>query len=62
MFDAYGNQWVSDRSSSTVLVFTAAQLAIKGANNLNPAMAIRSAALTRPEYLASRSSGTLRTP
>jgi hypothetical protein len=62
MFDVYGNQWVSDRNNNTVLVFTTAQLAMKGTNNLNPAMVIRSAALTRPEYLASRSLATPSSP
>jgi hypothetical protein len=62
MFDAYGNQWVSDRNNNTVLVFTAGQLAMKGTNNLSPAMVIRSAAFTQPEYLASRSPATPRSP
>lgn len=44
VFDAQGNQWVSDHNNNTVLVFTASQLAMAGINAANPAVVITSAA------------------
>ena len=34
VFDKAGNQWVSDHGNNTILVFTAAQLAMTGTNEL----------------------------
>jgi hypothetical protein len=59
VFDAQGNQWVTDHNNNTVLVFTAAQLAMMGTNNLNPAVAISSADLNGPLGIALDSAGDL---
>jgi sugar lactone lactonase YvrE len=59
VFDAQGNQWVTDHDSNTVLVFTAAQLAMTGTNNMNPAVAISSAAFNGPLGIALDSMGDL---
>jgi sugar lactone lactonase YvrE len=59
VFDAQGNQWVTDHNNNTVLVFTAAQLAMTGANDLNPAVAISSADLNGPLGVAFDSTGDL---
>jgi sugar lactone lactonase YvrE len=59
VFDAQGNQWVTDHNNNTVLVFTAAQLAMTGANDLNPAVAISSADLNGPLGIALDSAGDL---
>ncbi|HEY2400881.1 MAG TPA: hypothetical protein VGI23_11040 [Steroidobacteraceae bacterium] len=48
VFDSKGNQWVADHDSNTVVVFTAAQLAMSGTNNMNPAVVISSAAFNGP--------------
>jgi len=59
VFDAQGNQWVSDHNNNTILVFTAAQLAMTGTNNLMPAVVITSAAFNGPLGIVFDSSGNL---
>src|SRR5262249_11317271 len=59
VFDAAGNQWVSDHNNNTVLVFTAAQLAMTGTNNLMPAVVISSAAFNGPLGIVFDSAGNL---
>jgi hypothetical protein len=48
VFDAQGNQWVTDHNNNVVLVFTAAELAKTGTNNVNPAVSITSASFNGP--------------
>jgi sugar lactone lactonase YvrE len=59
VFDSKGNQWVADHDSNTVLVFTAAQLAMSGTNNLNPAVVISSTAFNGPLGIVFDSAGDL---
>jgi hypothetical protein len=59
VFDAQGNQWVSDHNNNTVLVFTAAQLAMTGTNNLMPTVVISSAAFNGPLGIVFDSMGNL---
>jgi sugar lactone lactonase YvrE len=59
VFDAHGNQWVADHDNNTILVFTAAQLAMTGINNLNPAVAISSTAFNGPLGIVFDSAGDL---
>jgi sugar lactone lactonase YvrE len=59
VFDAQGNQWVSDHNNNTILVFTAAQLAMTGTNNLMPAVVITSAAFNGPLGIVFDSAGNL---
>jgi secreted PhoX family phosphatase len=59
VFDAQGNQWVTDHNNNTVLVFTAAQLAQTGTNNMNPAVAISSADFNGPLGVVFDSAGDL---
>jgi hypothetical protein len=59
VFDSKGNQWVSDHDSNTILVFTAAQLAMTGTNNLPPAVVISSTAFNGPLGIAFDSAGNL---
>jgi hypothetical protein len=59
VFDAAGNQWVSDHNNNTILVFTAAQLAMTGTNNLMPAVVITSAAFNGPLGIVFDSGGNL---
>jgi hypothetical protein len=59
VFDAQGNQWVSDHNNNTILVFTAAQLAMTGTNNLMPAVVISSAAFNGPLGIVFDSAGNL---
>ena len=59
VFDAQGNQWVTDHDNNTVLVFTAAQLAMTGTNNLNPAVVISSTTFNGPLGVAFDSAGNL---
>ena len=59
VFDAQGNQWVSDHNNNTILVFTAAQLAMTGTNNLMPAVTITSAAFNGPLGIVFDSGGNL---
>jgi sugar lactone lactonase YvrE len=59
VFDSKGNQWVTDHDSNTVLVFTAAQLAMTGTNNLPPAVVISSTAFNGPLGIAFDSAGNL---
>jgi hypothetical protein len=59
VFDAQGNQWVSDHNNNTILVFTAAQLGMTGANNLMPAVTISSAAFNGPLGIVFDSAGNL---
>jgi secreted PhoX family phosphatase len=48
VFDAQGNQWVTDHNNNVVLVFTATELAKTGTNNVNPAVSITSASFNGP--------------
>jgi sugar lactone lactonase YvrE len=59
VFDAQGNQWVSDHNNNTILVFTAAQLAMTGTNNLMPTVVISSAAFNGPLGIVFDSAGNL---
>jgi hypothetical protein len=59
VFDAAGNQWVSDHNNNSILVFTAAQLAMTGTNNLMPAVVITSAAFNGPLGIVFDSGGNL---
>lgn len=59
VFDAQGNQWVSDHNNNTILVFTAAQLAMTGTNNLMPTVVITSAAFNGPLGIVFDSAGNL---
>jgi hypothetical protein len=59
VFDAQGNQWVSDHNNNTILVFTAAQLAMTGTNNLMPAVVITSAAFNGPLGIVFDGAGNL---
>jgi hypothetical protein len=59
VFDAQGNQWVTDHNNNTVLVFTAAQLAMTGVNNLVPAVTISSADFNGPLGIAFDRNGDL---
>jgi sugar lactone lactonase YvrE len=59
VFDAQGNQWVSDHNNNTILVFTAAQLAMTGTNNLMPAVIISSAAFNGPLGIVFDGAGNL---
>jgi sugar lactone lactonase YvrE len=59
VFDAQGNQWVADHDGNAILVFTAAQLAMTGTNNLNPAVVITSTTFNGPLGIAFDSAGDL---
>lgn len=59
VFDKAGNQWVSDHGNNTILVFTAAQLAMTGTNELTPAIIISSAAFNGPLGIVFDSAGNL---
>ena len=59
VFDKAGNQWVSDHNNNTILVFTAAQLAMTGTNELTPAVTISSAAFNGPLGIVFDSAGNL---
>ena len=59
VFDANGNQWVSDHDGNTVLVFSAAQLAVQGVNPTVPAVAITSGGFNGPLGIALDSAGDL---
>ena len=59
VFDAAGNQWVSDHNNNTILVFTAAQLAMTGTNNLMPAVTISSTAFNGPLGIVFDGAGNL---
>ncbi|HEY6923152.1 MAG TPA: hypothetical protein VI653_06780 [Steroidobacteraceae bacterium] len=59
VFDAQGNQWVSDHNNNTILVFTAAQLAMTGTNNLMPAVVITSASFNGPLGIVFDGAGNL---
>jgi sugar lactone lactonase YvrE len=59
VFDAKGNQWVADHDGDAILVFTAAQLAMTGINNLNPAVVITSTAFNGPLGIVFDSAGDL---
>ena len=59
VFDAQGNQWVADHDNNAILVFTAAQLAMTGTNNLNPAVVISSTAFNGPLGIAFDKAGAL---
>jgi len=59
VFDKAGNQWVADHNNNTILVFTAAQLAMTGTNNLMPAVVITSAAFNGPLGIVFDGAGNL---
>jgi hypothetical protein len=59
VFDSKGNQWVTDHNNNTVLVFTAAQLALTGTNNLTPAVVLNSNSFNGPLGIALDSAGDL---
>ena len=59
VFDAQGNQWVTDHGKNTVLVFTAAQLAQTGTNSVVPAVTITSADFNGPLGIAFDVNGDL---
>jgi secreted PhoX family phosphatase len=59
VFDAQGNQWVTDHNNNTVLVFTAAQLALAGTNSVVPAVTITSADFNGPLGIAFDINGDL---
>jgi hypothetical protein len=59
VFDKAGNQWVTDHNNNTVLVFTAAQLAMTGTNDLMPAVVISSKEFNGPLGIAFDSAGNL---
>jgi sugar lactone lactonase YvrE len=59
VFDAQGNQWVTDHNGNFVLVFTATQLAQTGSQNLVPDVIISSSSFNGPLGIAFDSSGTL---
>jgi hypothetical protein len=59
VFDKAGNQWVTDHNNNTVLVFTAAQLAMTGVNELTPVVTISSAAFNGPLGIVFDSAGNL---
>jgi hypothetical protein len=59
VFDAAGNQWVTDHNNNTVLVFSAAQLAMAGTNEQMPVVTITSSAFNGPLGLVFDSSGNL---
>jgi hypothetical protein len=59
VFDAAGNQWVTDHNNNTVLVFTAAQLMATGTNATTPAVVISSAAFNGPLGVVFDSAGNL---
>lgn len=59
VFDSAGNQWVTDHNNNTILVFTAAQLAMTGTNDLMPAAVISSESFNGPLGIVFDSSGNL---
>ena len=59
VFDAQGNQWVTDHNNNTVLVFTAAQLTQVGINSVVPAVTITSADFNGPLGIAFDAKGDL---
>jgi sugar lactone lactonase YvrE len=59
VFDSAGNQWVSDHNNNTILVFTAAQLAMTGTNDLTPAVVLSSESFNGPLGIVFDSSGNL---
>jgi hypothetical protein len=59
VFDKAGNQWVSDHNNNTILVFSAAQLAMTGTNELVPVVILSSAAFNGPLGIVFDSAGNL---
>ncbi len=59
VFDLAGNLWLTDQSANTLLVYSAAQLAQSGANELNPSMVLSSSALHGPAGLAFDAGGNI---
>ena len=59
VFDSNGNQWVTDHNNNLVVVFSAAQLAMTGTNNLTPAVVLASNAFNGPLGIALSSAGDL---
>jgi sugar lactone lactonase YvrE len=59
VFDANGNQWVSDHDNNTVVVFTAAQLAMQGVNPTIPVVGITSASFNGPLGIVFDAAGNL---
>ncbi len=59
VFDLSGNLWLTDQSANTLLVYSAAQLAQSGGNELNPSMVLSSSALHGPAGLAFDAAGNM---
>ena len=59
VFDANGNQWVSDHDGNKVNVFTAAQLAMTGLNPTIPVVSITSASFNGPLGIVFDAAGNL---
>src|SRR5580658_3428508 len=59
VFDAQGNQWVTDHNNNVVLVFAAAELDKSGTNSINPAVSITSASFNGPLGIVFDGSGNL---
>jgi hypothetical protein len=59
VFDAQGNQWVSDHNNNTILVFSAAQMMQTGISATIPVVVITSAAFNGPLGIVFDSAGNL---
>jgi hypothetical protein len=59
VFDAQGNQWVTDHNNNVVLVFAAAELAKTGTNDVNAAVAITSPTFNGPLGIVFDQAGNL---
>lgn len=59
VFDAAGNQWVTDHDGDAVLVFAASDLAQSGTNTVDPAIRITSAQFNGPLGIAFDAAGSL---
>jgi hypothetical protein len=59
VFDAQGNQWVTDHNANAIYVFTSSQLAQTGVQDIVPAVTITSAAFNGPLGIVFDTSGDL---
>jgi sugar lactone lactonase YvrE len=59
VFDAHGNQWVSDHNNNTILVFSASQLMATGVSATVPVVVISSAAFNGPLGIVFDGAGNL---
>jgi hypothetical protein len=59
VFDAHGNQWVSDHNNNTILVFSAQQLMATGISPTIPVVVISSAAFNGPLGIVLDAAGNL---